>query len=473
LQNAHIAMSSSSYTLQDVHDRFHRSNRKIKNYLKKGIVSSQQQHEAIQKTAEIIEVPILNRGISLGFLLALTETFQLHNLTTSDVVRNFITPVTTATDEHRQPSRFAELACFQQYFGPADTFVSHCWKGSWGDLVSACVDTNGSGHALTHKVWIDVFAVTQHPQLEALQDDLNALQYVIENVPFGTTLVWNPRIQIDNESNPVLRAWCLFEIHTTVIKDNALLIKMGEKSKKDLDFSFIPESDVKIVTELVYSTDIRNAKATMPEDLDRIHSMIQEESGFDELNTTVRTAVYNNWRILQIPAVQDALSGSRKKVTEFLDYFDEENYEGDPGGSLLHDLVHGNFCSAAELAIDCGAPIDKHTKKGNTPLMFAAEGGRQRMCRLLIDRGAALDLQNAKKETALHLAAKYGRVASVRLLIGAEADDSILDSGNYTPAGLAKLDKLPGCKEVLRILESDKYDCLCFDTNLLTGWVKK
>ena len=62
--------------------------------------------------------------------------------------------------------------------------------------------------------------------------------------------------------------------------------------------------------------------------------------------------------------------------------------------------------------------------------MFAAEGGRQRMCRLLIDRGAALDLQNAKKETALHLAAKYGRVASVRLLIGAEADDSILDSGN-------------------------------------------
>lgn len=407
-------------------------------------------------------VDILHRGISIGFLIVLTESLNLHNFETYRVVKEFITPVTanpsSSNDDNdngndNSPCRFAELACFSQYFGKADTFVSHCWQGKWGDLVAAV----SKGYPLSRKVWIDIFAVTQHPQLEALQDDLGALEYVIENVYQGTTLVWNPLIQTDNESNPVLRAWCLFEIHTTVLKDNALVIKMGQHSGhiSTEGFDFIPENDEDVITKLVFETDIRNAKATMPEGLERIHGMIQEQGGFDELNTRVRTAVYNNWRILQIPAVQDALSGSEDRVLASLKNHDPATYEGDPGGSSLHDCVHGNFCVAAELVISCGAEVDKQTDKGNTPLMFAAEGGRLKMCKLLLNNGASMDLQNKRKETALHLAAKYGRVEVVKLLLDKGADKTILDSGNYTPAGLAGLNKMPGCKQVLKILQGD------------------
>lgn len=455
-------------TLEEVEDKL--DDDKYQDILTASLVSPATSNDDIIKTHNHLEVDILYRGISVGFLMVLTEIFNLKDLETHEVVKDFITPVTAnpllsfdgadAHDNIVEPCRFAELACFSQYFGKADTFVSHCWKGKWGDLVAAVFNGNP-----TRKVWIDVFAVTQHPQLDALQDDLGALEHVIENMEQGTTLVWNPRIQTDNLSNPVLRAWCLFEIHTTVMKDNALVLKMGQQGE-DLSprtqpsssgtSTFIPVDDEDLVTKLVFETDIRNAKATMPEDLERIHSMIRKESGFDELNTRVRTAVYNNWRILQIPAVQDALSGSKKKVRSSIKSYDSETYEGDPGGSLLHDCVHGNFCAAAEIAIECGADVNKQTDKGNTPLMFAAEGGRLRMCKLLIENGALFDLQNERKETALHLAAKYGRVDVVNLLVKEGADTTLTDRGNYTPAGLAKLNKMPGCKDALKILEADQ-----------------
>jgi hypothetical protein len=229
------------------------------------------------------------------------------------------------------------------------------------------------------------------------------------------------------------------------------VIKIGRRG--DSYDRFVAESNADLVVKHVYATDIRKAKATVEADLTRIHAMIEEQGGLDHLNTRICTAVYNNWRIMQIPAVQHALMGSREQVSQFLATFDPAQYSGDTGGTLLHDLVHGNFCSAAELAIECGANVSAQTDKANTPLMFAAEGGATRMCALLIKHGAALDLQNRKGETALHLAAKYGRAGVVRLLVDAGADSEILDNGNYTPAGLAKLNKIPGCRAVLEILD--------------------
>ena len=423
--------------------------RDLKKFLEGGTVSS-------PTSASKIEIPILERGISLGCLIALTQAFDLYKLSTYQVVKEFIKPVTEGREnEGTEPTRFSELPTLTQYFGRADTFVSHCWRGNWGDLVAAVSD----GFPLSRIVWIDIFAITQHPQIEALQNDLNALQSVIEEVPFGTTLVWNPQSQTDSKSNPIQRAWCLFEIHTTVQKDNALVIMMGGANQNEVQkhdrFKFVIESNVDIVTEHVFSTDIRKAEASRPEDLDRIHKMIETQGGFDELNSRVRTAVFNNWRIMQIPGIKDALRGSRKDILDSLKKHNPETYEGDPGGSLLHDLVHGNMCVAAELVMDCGANINLPTKKGNTPLHFAAEGGRVRMCKLLLERGAELNFQNGKKETPLHLAAKYGRVEVAKLLLDAGANREIRDSGDYLPEGLAILDKMPGCKEVLKLLDPD------------------
>ena len=454
-------MNNGKHSLAQVERRL--KSKGLKRLLKGGTVS-------LQTSSKKIEIPILERGISLGFLIALTQAFGLHKLSTYQVVSEFIKPVTEGRErEGIDPTRFSELPTLNQYFGKADTFVSHCWKGNWGDLVAAVSD----GFPLSRIVWIDIFAITQHPQIEALQDDLNALQSVIEEVPYGTTLVWNPQTQTDSKSNPIQRAWCLFEIHTTIQTDNALVIMMGGANQNELQyhdsFKFVTESNVDILTEHVFSTDIRKAEASREEDLDRIHKMIETQGGFDELNSRVRTAVFNNWRIMEIPGIKDALMGSREAVKNSLKNHDPETYEGDPGGSLVHDLVHGNMCVAAELVMDCGADINLQTKKGNTPLHFAAEGGRLRMCKLLLDRGAKFNFQNGKMETPLHLAAKYGRVEVVKLLLDAGANKEMRDSGNYLPEGLAALDKMPGCKEVLKELNADYdhnpdksvYDFLC------------
>ncbi len=470
----------AEHTLSEVKHRLQNGGERIQSLLSQGKLSEGKASKE-SSSSDKHKMEVLHRGISLGFLIALTETFQLQDFETHRVVKEFIKPVTACkydgiSDDDvplNKPCRFAELECFQEYFGKAHTFVSHCWNGRWGDLVAA-VSSIGHGdtvyeYPLTRVVWMDIFAVTQHPQMDALQDDLDALQYVIANAEQGTTLVWNPRTQTDATSNPVLRAWCLFEIHTTLLEDNALLLKMGscsydsktnnqrEKDNNSEWLDFIPESDVDIITKLVFETDIRNAKATVPADLQRIHQMIENtQGGFDEMNTRVRTAVYNNWRILQVPAVQAALSGSKELIMSHLKSYNRETYEGDPGGSMLHDLVHGNLCDAAEMVIECGAPVDHQTDKGNTPLMFAAEGGGVRMCQLLVEKGeATLNLQNGKKETALHLASKYGRVKVVNFLLENGADRTLRDSGNYTPAGLASMNIMPGCKEVSMILDPD------------------
>ena len=72
-------------TLNDVKKRLKKRN--LKKYLKAGTVSPPTSEEKVQ-------LQISHRGISLGFLVALTESFELQNLDTATVVKQFITPVT-------------------------------------------------------------------------------------------------------------------------------------------------------------------------------------------------------------------------------------------------------------------------------------------------------------------------------------------------------------------------------------------
>ena len=85
------------------------------------------------------------RGVRVDWLLALTFALDLWGWKTWEVVSRLVKP---ATEGHGR-CRFADLPFVKPYTGPATVFMSHCWGGCWGDLVSASHHIN-STQFLTH-----------------------------------------------------------------------------------------------------------------------------------------------------------------------------------------------------------------------------------------------------------------------------------------------------------------------------------
>ena len=91
--------------------------------------------EQIKREQEILEklgdkdpsVPeeSVERGVTIAFLVALCKTFNLYKVTTGEVLRDFIIPLTSGSR-----CRFVELDAMQRagVVGLAVTFISHCNK---------------------------------------------------------------------------------------------------------------------------------------------------------------------------------------------------------------------------------------------------------------------------------------------------------------------------------------------------------
>jgi TonB family protein len=85
------------------------------------------------------------------------------------------------------------------------------------------------------------------------------------------------------------------------------------------------------------------------------------------------------------------------------------------------------------LSGDNKVAVDSPDEAGWTPLMHAANAGREANVRLLLDAGANVRLQNHAQETALHMAARQGSTEVVRLLLGAGADFAARDGEGRSP----------------------------------------
>jgi len=91
-----------------------------------------------------------------------------------------------------------------------------------------------------------------------------------------------------------------------------------------------------------------------------------------------------------------------------------------------------NLLEAAELLIQKGAEV---SKKGWTPLHYAATKGHVQMMRLLMENDAYLDAESPNGTTPLMMAARYGTPAAVKLLLEEGADPRIKNK-----LGLSALD---------------------------------
>ncbi|WP_165069290.1 ankyrin repeat domain-containing protein [Paludisphaera rhizosphaerae] len=92
------------------------------------------------------------------------------------------------------------------------------------------------------------------------------------------------------------------------------------------------------------------------------------------------------------------------------------------------------------MLLDHGADVEaRDPADGHTPLMCAAEMGREDVVRALLKAGAKVDARDDRHgRTALHWAARAGRAGAVGLLLEAGADPLAEDDDGLTPEDVAR-----------------------------------
>jgi len=106
------------------------------------------------------------------------------------------------------------------------------------------------------------------------------------------------------------------------------------------------------------------------------------------------------------------------------------------GYAAIHHAANGHpIC--LDILLKAGCQIDLPSRKKDTALHLAAEGGYSDNLVLLIKANANLQLKNSRGHTALHLAARSHSLECMDILLKAHADPNVEDDEGRTPLHLA------------------------------------
>ena len=119
--------------------------------------------------------------------------------------------------------------------------------------------------------------------------------------------------------------------------------------------------------------------------------------------------------------------------------------------SALMLAAINNLLEAAELLIQKGAEV---SKKGWTPLHYAATKGHVQMMRLLMENDAYLDAESPNGTTPLMMAARYGTPAAVKLLLEEGADPRIENKLGLNALEFAKHSVHPEGQDAIYYIEA-------------------
>ncbi|KAG2433437.1 hypothetical protein HXX76_008494 [Chlamydomonas incerta] len=209
-------------------------------------------------------------AVSLAFLRRfrtklLKERRDAAALCTAQVVMEVIKPMTAGA-----ACRLTDLPDLQGaggLVGEADVgspayFISHAWSMSFLQLLDA-VFNHLQGALDSTRVWLDIFAVNQHPGVEQ-KDDLDNLRTAIR-LSQATLVV------LDAAGTPLERVWCLYEFDKTLALKGA-----------DALVLLTPGFSVREVASIFRAIDVDAAKATVLSDKAMILDDIRANHGSTE-----------------------------------------------------------------------------------------------------------------------------------------------------------------------------------------------
>jgi hypothetical protein len=231
-----------------------------------------------------------HRAVSLGFLLEFTETHDCWEMTTRDVMMQFVAPVTSRKEN---PIRYTELLDEKQV-GTVTVFVSHTWSNPWG-LVVGVARKFASEFKEYHPgkelyFWIDLFAIHQHTRCDNIRKiDILQLEAVVKSA-VNVLLVCDERVK------PLTRVWCLFEIAITLPNGN--YGKLQPRCGRLEGRKFVPIQDGDTLRAIADEIDLEKAEATVESDREMIFEMVKKmfpKQGLYDVNRIVKRLLRKGW----------------------------------------------------------------------------------------------------------------------------------------------------------------------------------
>ena len=257
-------------------------------------------------------------GIRLDALIAIAYDHDCWDWKTWRVVRDIIQP---ATKKNR--CRFYELDEMKDFTGPADVFMSHCWTGTFGDMIGAA----SHGGKMNRYIWNDIFAVRQWPGNDADIDFRSVIQRckaVIVSFPVVDGLkdkfmgakkdrdafLTTPEGIAATTTIPTFRLWCIVEIAAAVNMKIPIVVKCGKIKKRNDDNIYIydTEGGNGMMDNLQYMVNAEESKCAVEADFEREMNLVKlMDGGVDGVNKTVACVVVGavasiNTNILEIDA---------------------------------------------------------------------------------------------------------------------------------------------------------------------------
>ncbi len=225
-------------------------------------------------------------GVTVQFLDEFVECCggrdAVADLSTTDVCDHFVKPYTSAS----RLSLCDHLDhCGHSCVGRATVFISHAWKYRFMDVVEALKTHFES--SLDTVVWFDLFSVNQHGTTERdftwwSTTFLDAIKL------FGhTVMVLSPW----HDPVPLTRAWCLWELYSTVKTECRFEVALSERDRSQLIADLERDCDDKL-NEMKARIDVARSQCYLAEDREKIFKSIASQSvSFNALNATAFSAL--------------------------------------------------------------------------------------------------------------------------------------------------------------------------------------
>ena len=410
-------------------------------------------------------LPLSKRGIRMRELkgFATEATTKLgREATTLMVVLRFIKPRTALP----YACRYLDML---RATGEADAvgdpvaFVSHCWGGSFWDLVAALA------YAFTDEdyVWLDIFSVLQHsdtPELaEEQRQDLNfvpvvqacgRLVLVAAHLPSVEALDVHEAVSRrgviplqDRLRCAFYRVWCLVELAAAKAKEIPVVMLVGEANREG---NFQKRQGM--LRNMCYLVDVSEAGATVESDRKLIlENMMPEIVGLPrneaiaQINELAKGACNGATAMMADFVPREALQAAVGNVEPLL----AMDGEGDVFNVMLASAASG-LMRPIEAVFESR---EVNQRRKNLALGQATQGGHITCVQYLLSAGAEVNGTSADGETSLHMAALSESERLTRLLLAAKADvDAVAKTGS-TPLLIATQRSATGV--VLALLEAN------------------
>ena len=210
---------------------------------------------------------------------------EFENLTTDDVMKKFVKPLTK--ESKLSYCEFLQSTGKVEIVGTADWFFSHAWKFKFLDVVDAMQRSFQNEDPF---IWFDVFSVSQHKSEGRSFEWWNTIFLNAVGDIGQVMMMMQPYKNGDLEAWFTLtRVWCVFELLACELTQSKFEITMTREMHQRLigGGSMVYEEVIKSLEAI----DCENSTAGKEEDRHRVFEVIRKSVGFNDLNAIVKRKV--------------------------------------------------------------------------------------------------------------------------------------------------------------------------------------